>query len=212
MFSPEAAIPVSVETTVNLLVGGKVVRTTTGPNSETLDWTGWDVRDLTGQTARIQIVDNNNGGWGHILADQFTFADQPALSATQRAHWLDYGRDFYAGVTFNNAPNNKRIMIAWMNNWQYGGNIPTDPWRSAMSLPRSSPWPKPRAISNCAPPPCPSSKPLRKPRPVHPSAARLQPGTTTLDSSRASGDTLETKPDSGPATPTIRPQRPRRQR
>ena len=60
----------------------------------------------------------------------------PAQSATQRAHWLDYGRDFYAGVTFNNVPKNRRIMIAWMNNWQYAGSIPTDPWRSAMSVPR----------------------------------------------------------------------------
>ncbi len=55
---------------------------------------------LAGRTARIQIVDNNTSGWGHIMADQFTFAD--ALSANQRAHWLDYGRDLYAGVTFNN--------------------------------------------------------------------------------------------------------------
>ena len=102
-----------------------MVRTATGPNSETLDWAGWDVRDLAGRTARIQIVDNNTSGWGHIMADQFTFAD--ALSANQRAHLLDYGRDFYAGVTFNNTPNNKRIMIAWMNNWQYGGNIPPTP-------------------------------------------------------------------------------------
>ena len=94
----------SIETTVNLLVDGQVVRTATGPNSETLDWAGWDVRDLAGETARIQIVDNNISGWGHILADQFTFADAAALSATQRAHWLDYGRDFYAGVTFNNVP------------------------------------------------------------------------------------------------------------
>ena len=71
-----------------------------------------------------------------MLADQFTFANAPAQSATQRAHWLDYGRDFYAGVTFNNVPKNRRIMIAWMNNWQYAGSIPTDPWRSAMSVPR----------------------------------------------------------------------------
>ena len=49
---------------------------------------------------------------------------------------VDYGRDFYAGVTFNNVPKNRRIMIAWMNNWQYAGSIPTDPWRSAMSVPR----------------------------------------------------------------------------
>jgi levanase len=193
MFSPEAATPVSVETTVNLFVDGLVVRTATGPNSETLDWTGWDVRDLAGKTARIQIVDNNNGGWGHILTDQFTFADQPALSTTQRAHWLDYGRDFYAGVTFNNTPNNKRIMIAWMNNWQYGGNIPTDPWRSAMSLPRELTLTKTKGKTELRSTPVPQLKALRKPAPVHISAARLLQGTTTLRARGASGDTLEIK-------------------
>jgi levanase len=27
-------------------------------------------------------------------------------------------------------------MIGWMNNWDYGGSIPTSPWRSAMTIPR----------------------------------------------------------------------------
>ena len=124
VLGPTAALPRSVETTVNLVVDGQIVRTATGSNSETLDWVGWDLRDLQGERARIQIIDNNTGGWGHVLADHFTFANAPAQSATQRAHWLDYGRDFYAGVTFNNVPNNKRIMIAWMNNWQYATGHP----------------------------------------------------------------------------------------
>ena len=136
VFSSQAAVPVTNETAVNLLVGGAIVRSTTGADSEHLDWANWDLRDLRGKKATIQVVDNNTGGWGHILADQFTFAAAPALSSTERAHWLDYGRDFYAGVTFNNVPDGQRIMIAWMNNWQYAGNIPTDPWRSAMSIPR----------------------------------------------------------------------------
>lgn len=189
MFSNVAATPVSVETSVNLLVGGEVVRTATGPNSESLDWVGWDVRDLAGQSGQIQLVDNNTGGWGHILADQFTFADAPALSATQRAHWLDYGRDFYAGVTFNNAPDERRIMIAWMNNWQYANAIPTDPWRSAMSVPRELSLATMDGEPRLRSAPVPELGSLRH-RPVRVRATELEPGITQV-TRRASGDQLE---------------------
>ncbi|MDQ0867745.1 fructan beta-fructosidase [Arthrobacter sp. V1I9] len=50
--------------------------------------------------------------------------------------WLDWGRDYYAGVSFSDAPDDRRLMIAWMNNWQYVNDIPTSPWRSPMSLAR----------------------------------------------------------------------------
>jgi levanase len=33
-------------------------------------------------------------------------------------------------------PEDKRVMLGWMNNWDYANTIPTSPWRSAMSLPR----------------------------------------------------------------------------
>ncbi|GEA87358.1 glycoside hydrolase family 32 protein [Cellulomonas cellasea] len=189
MFSPEASHPVSVETSVNLLVGDEVVRTATGPSSETLDWTGWDVRDLVGQDVRIQLVDNSTGGWGHVLADQFTFADEPALSATQRAHWLDRGRDFYAGVTFNGLPDDRRVMIGWMSNWQYANAVPTDPWRSAMSVPRDltlvTTDGQPRLRST----PVPELRSLRN-RAVPVKRTTLEPGVTPV-TERASGDQLE---------------------
>ena len=136
MFSDEAAAPRAVDTSVRLVVDGQVVRTATGSDSETLDWNGWDVRSLQGKSARIVLADNNTGGWGHILADQFSLSDTPARSSVQRAHWVDYGKDNYAGVTFNDAPAGRRVMIGWMNNWEYSGSIPTDPWRSAMTVPR----------------------------------------------------------------------------
>ena len=126
----------SDETAVNLLVDGQVVRSTAGKESEALDWTSWDVSDLKGKDAQIQIVDRNSGGWGHVLADQFMFADAPAQTAEQRSSWVDYGKDFYAAVTWNDVPDGRRIAIGWMNNWNYAGAIPTDPWRSAMSVPR----------------------------------------------------------------------------
>ncbi|MFI0452508.1 GH32 C-terminal domain-containing protein [Actinomadura sp. 6N118] len=134
--SDQAAKPRDVQTTVNLLVDNRVVRTATGQNSEMLDWTSWNLKDLIGKSAQIQIVDAGNGDWGHVLADQFMTADAPATNGIQRAHWVDYGADFYAAVTYNDAPAGKRIMHAWMNNWNYGGNIPTSPWRSAASFPR----------------------------------------------------------------------------
>jgi fructan beta-fructosidase len=49
---------------------------------------------------------------------------------------LDAGRDFYAGITFDSAPAGRRVMIGWMNNWRYAHDVPTTPWRGAMSLPR----------------------------------------------------------------------------
>ncbi len=49
----------------------------------------------------------------------------------------DYGPDFYAGITYNNLPIlRKPVMIAWANNWEYANDIPTKPWKSAMTLPR----------------------------------------------------------------------------
>jgi levanase len=135
-FSNEPASPRSTETAVNLLVDGKVVRTATGPNSEQLDWTAWNLAGLAGKRAQIQLVDRNTGGWGHLLADNFAFADEPAQSVLQRSSWMDYGKDFYAAVTWNDVPDGRRIAIGWMNNWNYAGAIPTDPWRSAMSVPR----------------------------------------------------------------------------
>jgi fructan beta-fructosidase len=190
VLGPTAALPRSVETTVNLVVDGQIVRTATGSDSETLDWVGWDLRDREGERARIQIIDNNTGGWGHVLADQFTFANAPAQSATQRANWLDYGRDFYAGVTFNNVPKNRRIMIAWMNNWQYAGSIPTDPWRSAMSVPRQLGLQTVGDDVRLKSTPVRELQKLRQ-RPYKLKSTRLVEGTTRLTNPRAKGDTVE---------------------
>lgn len=54
----------------------------------------------------------------------------------QNPHWLDHGEDFYAGVTFFNAPGNRHIMIAWMSNWAYFAEQKTTPWYGHMTLPR----------------------------------------------------------------------------
>jgi uncharacterized protein (DUF608 family) len=65
------------KTCINLLVGGKVVRTATGKNLEKLEWDYWEVSALKGQKAKIEIVDRETGGWGHINIDDIQFADTP---------------------------------------------------------------------------------------------------------------------------------------
>jgi len=126
------------ETRMDLLVAGKVVRTATGSDAERLAWSSWDVREFLNQKAALQIVDNATGGWGHINVDQIMLADAPARPASEAALWFDYGKDYYAAVSWSDIPKSdgRRLWIGWMNNWQYGGDEPTSPWRSAMSIPR----------------------------------------------------------------------------
>ncbi len=96
----------------------------------------------TGETAWVVEVDMGDGsvaggsGGEYFIGDfdgeQFTCTD-----ARNPGHWLDYGRDFYAPVSWSDIPpeDGRRIWIGWMNNWQTH-LLPTSPWRSAMSLPR----------------------------------------------------------------------------
>ncbi|WP_159604945.1 GH32 C-terminal domain-containing protein [Agromyces humi] len=132
----EPALPRSEETSVSLVVDGEVVRTATGRNSETLDWVSWDVAEYAGREASIRIVDNNRFGWGHVLVDQVMFSDAAAAPRLEGYDWLDWGRDYYATVSFSNAPDGRRVMLGWMNNWDYANDIPTGTWRSANTLPR----------------------------------------------------------------------------
>jgi len=53
--------------------------------------------------------------------------------------WMDWGKDNYAGVTWSDIPekDGRRLFLGWMSNWQYAEQVPTTPWRSAMTIPRT---------------------------------------------------------------------------
>lgn len=118
--------------------GNRVVKSATGNNSETLSWQSWDVSGFMGQNAHLRIFDQYTGSMGHILVDQITFSDEAARPETEKAVWLDYGRDNYAGVTWSDIPktDGRRIFMGWMSNWAYAQDVPTQNWRSAMTIPR----------------------------------------------------------------------------
>jgi fructan beta-fructosidase len=56
----------------------------------------------------------------------------------EKAVWIDYGHDNYAGVTWGGTPGeqNKRYFIGWMSNWDYANVVPTQTWRGANTMVR----------------------------------------------------------------------------
>jgi fructan beta-fructosidase len=56
---------------------------------------------------------------------------------SDKVYRQDYGPDYYAVVTYNHLlSSQKPVSVGWANNWAYANDIPTWPWKSAMSLPR----------------------------------------------------------------------------
>lgn len=64
---------------MNLLVDGKLVKSATGRNSDALYAASWDVSAWAGKEARIEIVDEASGNWGHILVDDLFQTDTPEV-------------------------------------------------------------------------------------------------------------------------------------
>ena len=57
----------------------------------------------------------------------------------EKAFWIDFGRDNYAGVTWSNIPatDGRKLFLGWMSNWEYAEKVPTEKWRSSMTIPRA---------------------------------------------------------------------------
>ena len=68
---------------------------------------------------------------GQFDGHKFTCEDEPS-----EIKWMDYGKDHYATITFDNAPEGRHVGIAWMSNWQYANQVPTKQYRSANSIVR----------------------------------------------------------------------------
>lgn len=107
----------------------------------------WECPDLfelpvegTGIAKWVLLV-SCNGGPNGGTATQYFVGNFDGIHFTTDTHdvlWIDYGTDNYAGVTYNNIPvaNGRRVFIGWMSNWSYAQQVPTNSWRSTMTVPR----------------------------------------------------------------------------
>ncbi len=107
----------------------------------------WECPDLfpltlDGEQRWVMLLSTHSHEPGHIQGSTMRWIlgdfDGHRFAPAPGEDWrlLDHGRDLYAGVTFSDVPDGRRVMLGWVSNWQYARDVPTVPFRGAMSLPR----------------------------------------------------------------------------
>ncbi len=103
----------------------------------------WECPDLfplghDGQKVWVLVVNLNPGGPNEGSATQYftgNFNGRVFTTDQSTTKWIDYGPDEYAGITWSNT-GDRKIFLGWMTNWMYAEKVPTQKWRSAMTIPR----------------------------------------------------------------------------
>lgn len=88
----------------------------------------------------VLVVSINPGGPAGGSATQYFVGDFDGTTFTSddpadQVLWVDEAADFYAPQSWSDVPG-RRLWIGWMSNWDYAGQLPTDPWLGAMTVPR----------------------------------------------------------------------------
>jgi levanase/fructan beta-fructosidase len=116
----------------------------------------WECPDLfklpvigTDESKWVLFVSINPGGPNGGSATQYFVGDFDGTTFTmdeefekslnkEHNYWIDFGRDNYAGVSWSNARTKDGgiLMLGWMSNWDYAQKVPTETWRSAMTVAR----------------------------------------------------------------------------
>ncbi len=108
----------------------------------------WECPDLfpiktqIGKEKWVLLVSINPGAPNGGSGTQYfvgNFDGRKFSAENSSVKWLDYGADNYAGVTWSDIPktDGRRLFIGWMSNWLYSQEVPTEVWRSSMTIPRS---------------------------------------------------------------------------
>jgi fructan beta-fructosidase len=96
--------------------------------------------DQTRWVLEVDIGDGSvaGGSGGQYFVGTFDGTTFTNDYPDEKTHWVDYGADFYAAVSWNDIPKSdgRRIWLAWMNNWKYANSIPTHPWRGSQTIAR----------------------------------------------------------------------------
>lgn len=97
---------------IELLVdGASVLKSHPLANNETLTLRTWDVTQYVGKNAKIRIVDQHQGGWGHILVDDIIQSDKKR-SKIEENHTIEMSGDKnYILIPINDTVSEKQVSL-----------------------------------------------------------------------------------------------------
>ena len=105
----------------------------------------WETPDLfelpvqgTGEPRWVLVVSVLGGGPAGGTGTQYFVGDFDGATFTPddpagSVRWVDHGADFYAPQSWSDAPDGRRIWLAWMSNWAYARTTPAATWRGTMT-------------------------------------------------------------------------------
>lgn len=127
-------------------------------SSNLLDWQWQSDVGPTGDTSMIwecpslmQLPvegQSEPGPWVLMMSSQGPYKDYVGMQylvgsfdgkhfvPQQAAQYVDYGRDFYAAIPFQQSPGAAPLWLGWALSWKYAKEQPTYPWKGQMSFPR----------------------------------------------------------------------------
>ena len=179
----------------------------------------WECPDMvrmkvrgTGESKWLLIVNIGDGGPNGGSATQYFIGDFDGSrfvpeGRPEDVHWMDYGKDHYATVTFSGAPDGRHVALAWMSNWQYASAVPTRQYRSANSIARNLSLVKRDGSTALCVEPAPEMLRARKPATKQLTTAceitAALRGSGTITFSNAGGENLRLIVDSKAGTITL---------
>lgn len=103
----------------------------------------WECPDLfelpyhDGKKWVLQVSNTRDGNHGSAVQYFIGgFDGSVFIPDDEKVRWLDYGRDFYAAASWNDAPSGRRVAVAWADNWLYANQTPASGVRGSMTAPR----------------------------------------------------------------------------
>ncbi|GAA4869794.1 glycoside hydrolase family 32 protein [Saccharopolyspora cebuensis] len=111
----------------------------------------WECPDLfelpvdgdTADTRWVLVVSINPGGPAGGSGTQYFLGDFDgtafvAEGPAEQVRWAERSADFYAAQSWSDVPaaDGRRLWVGWLSNWAYAQQVPTSPWRGAMTVPR----------------------------------------------------------------------------